>query len=309
MQGQFGVRVVGLGALAVWAATYVGAQGTAGKPVFPKPFLVEHQLVQTESGQEVLRTPAVTDYYGGWWIVSVRPDRSRMIVDFARQELIEVRSEQGTYTILSFDRFADLQRRLRRADGLGSPGVSTAGRAASSDPVKKEPEIIVQEIGTSGGAGSAASGEGSGPVRRPGVRHARVSVRPAVGESAPEQSVDVWVDGEVRVGDEGLRALRQLEQDVIGSPGAAHQPNASRLVAAAREWGAGGVVVRSERTVTGGVRITDEVSKLESLPAFPADLLQIPDGLRRVPHPLEAMVAHAESEAELNRAMSQFPKK
>lgn len=309
MQGHFGVRVVGLGVFALWTATLAGAQGTAGKPVFPNPFLVEHQVVQTEDGQEVLRTPSVTDYYGGSWIVSVRPDRSRMIVDFARQELIEVRSEQGTYSILSFDRFADLQRRLRRAEGPSGPRTGEAGRAASSPAAESEPEIVVQEVAAGGGAASRASGEGSGPVRRPGVRHARVSVRPAAGESAPVQSVDVWVDGEVKVGDEGMRALRQLEQDVVGAPAGDGQPSASRLVAAAREWGGGGVVVRTERTVTGGARISDEASRLETLPAFPTDLLQVPDGFRRIPHPLEAMVAHAESEAELNRAMSQLPKK
>lgn len=307
MRDRAGARVVGVGVLAFWTAAAVGAQTSAARPTFPKPFVIEHQVVQVEAGQEVLRTPPVADTYGGSWIVSLRPDRSRMIVDFARHELVEVRAEQGTYSVLGFDRFADLQRRLRRAEGLDAPGGVSAGRGSQGDSGKSEPEIVIENAPVGGAAASTAGAELPGVLGRPGVRHVRVSLRIPPGKSTSTQPVDVWVDGEARLGQEGLNALRELDEEVIGEPVEEGGTSASRLVAAAREWGGGGVVIRTDRVTVGGTRIVDEVSKIESLPAFPAELLKVPDGFRRVPHPLEAMVVQAESEAELNRAMGRSP--
>ncbi|HNX51437.1 MAG TPA: hypothetical protein PLS53_15280 [Thermoanaerobaculaceae bacterium] len=304
MRDRAGARIVGVGVLAFWTAATVGAQTPAARPIFPKPFVVEHQVVQVAAGQEVLRTPAVADTYGGSWIVSLRPDRSRMIVDFARHELVEVRAEQGTYSVLGFDRFAELRRRLRRAEGLEASGGASAGRATREGSAASKPEIVLEEAPVGGAAASVTGGDFPGVLRRPGVRHVRVSVRTTPGQPSDTPPVDVWVDGEARLGQEGQSAIRQLDEEVVGEPLEEGETSASHLVAAAREWGGGGVVIRTDRVTVGGTRIVDEVSKLESLPAFPAELLQVPEGFRRVPHPLEAMVAQAESEAELNRAMS-----
>ena len=38
----------------------------------------------------------MTDYYGGTWIVSVRPDGSRLVIDLARRELTEVAQQEAT---------------------------------------------------------------------------------------------------------------------------------------------------------------------------------------------------------------------
>jgi hypothetical protein len=47
--------------------------------------------------------------------------------------------------------------------------------------------------------------------------------------------------------------------------------------------------------------LEDAVSRLEWLEAVPADLLEVPAGLVRVPHPLEMVVAAGERERALLR--------
>ena len=100
-------------ALAVVLAALPAA---AQAPLFPEPFAVEHRLIQTGPDGEAFAADAVTDHYGGSFVVSVRSDGSRMIVDLARRELTEVRPEAGTWWSVSFDRLAELARRVRAAD-------------------------------------------------------------------------------------------------------------------------------------------------------------------------------------------------
>lgn len=298
-----GGALVGLVAL-VWASSTF-AQAPAGRGVFTQPLVVEHQLIQTEGGQEVLRTTPVTDYYGGSWIVSVRPDRSRLVVDFARSELVEIRLDQGTYCVLSFDRFAELKRRLARAEGplVETPPTRSEDVPATSSS-KPAPRVAVEELAPSEGATRDASVAAAGPHRREGVTRVRVRVESEAPAEQATPTMDIWLDGQVRLSTAATQALGRFERDVIGVgiDGAGVPP--ARLVSAAREWGEGRFVVRTEREAGPGVRVCDEVSKLEVLPAFPVELLQVPDGFRQVSHPLEAMVAHAEREAELSRAMS-----
>ena len=78
----------------------------------------------------------------------------------------------------------------------------------------------------------------------------------------------------------------------------------AELVLAARQKGDGAFPVRTRRalltpdgTDSGTVR-EDVVTRLAPLP-FPKKLLELPETLRRVPSPLETMVAFAEDEAAL----------
>ena len=49
---------------------------------------------------------------------------------------------------------------------------------------------------------------------------------------------------------------------------------------------------------------SDGNTVFERLDALPLELVEIPEGLRRVPHPAEALVPFMEDELELDRAMS-----
>ena len=106
-------------------------------PLFPEAFRVEHHLVQDDGDGSRFVGEAVVDTYGGSWIVSQRPDGSRLIVDFARRELTEVRVDRGVYWTVSFGRFAELRSRLRAAQGLGQ--VEERRRGAAPAPERPAP--------------------------------------------------------------------------------------------------------------------------------------------------------------------------
>jgi hypothetical protein len=65
---------------------------------------------------------------------------------------------------------------------------------------------------------------------------------------------------------------------------------------------------RSRLTTTAEPRplgsVADVVTRLERLDRFPSELLQIPDGLRRVPHPLEVTASYLEDERERDAALA-----
>ena len=72
------------------------------------------------------------------------------------------------------------------------------------------------------------------------------------------------------------------------------------MLAAARGYAEGAIPVRTIRKTGAGEStrtIEDVTSRLERLERFPLDLVAVPDGYRRVPHPLEVMVAWGEEEA------------
>ena len=112
------------------------AQQSAGG-LFPSPFIVEHHIEQRDGEGGLFTGDTVVDHYGGSWIVSERPDGSRMVVDFDRRELTEVWIQRGSYAVLSFGRFAELQRRLRVAEGVNeqTPAkVASADRRSANEP-------------------------------------------------------------------------------------------------------------------------------------------------------------------------------
>jgi hypothetical protein len=300
------------------AATALPAQ-SAG-PIFPEPFRIEHHLEQTDADGNRFVSEPVVDTYGGSWIVSERPDESRLVVDLARRELTEVRPDKGTYWTLSFDRFADLQRRLRVAQGLetraaespDSEGVEAKGSALGSEPDSASP-LVVRELPRAAGAaarsGSASSDAAPAPESRASVRRLRVSRD----NDPADAAVEVWVDSSVRLPARALAALESFES-ALGGGASREAPTGTDapglFVAAARSHAQGAIPVRTARPVAlseEGValgRIEDVATRLERLEELPRTLIEIPEGFRRVAHPLEAAVRYLEEEREIDRAMS-----
>jgi len=294
----------------------VAAQ-TAG--LFPEPFVAEHHLIQSEPDGSRFEGEPVTDWYGGSWIVSVRPDGSRLVVDLADRELTEIRPDKGVYWTVSFDRLGDLAERVARAErraprSAGEPagvGASARKSTAGEEPV----ELVVEELGSTGTASKATSRGAGGPVRS-GVEVRRLRVVEKGRAEDPEAGLEVWVDPSVRLRPAAIEALARFEA-VLGRPrGAAktgERPTVDRYLATARVHAAGAMTVRTVRTLLGGggdapasarVRLEDVTTRLERVDDFPEELVAIPEGLRRVPHPLEGMAAFLEAEAARDLALS-----
>lgn len=269
-----------LAALALLAALFAVPSRAADAPavLFPVAFSVEHQLVHTDPGGDTWRADPVTDTYGGATLVSVRPGGSRVIVDFARRTITDVSVEKSTYWTLTFSQMGELSRRLVKAEERPSRAEPRAAATLAKPPIR------VEEVP----AGREALASGGGAAPRAGARHFRASVEG--GDSA-----DVWVDGTVLLTPAALDALDAFETEALGAGPAGATPAA--LVAAARRAG-GAVPVRVSRPRRqGGTSLEDSATSLKTLPAFPQKLLVIGDGFRRVPSPLEEMVAFAEEEA------------
>jgi hypothetical protein len=84
----------------------------------------------------------------------------------------------------------------------------------------------------------------------------------------------------------------------------------TRYLSQARSFAGGAVPIRTVRPLAEQASgeplgsIEDVASRLDALDRFPTELAEIPEGLRRVPHPLEATVRFLEEEAERNAVMS-----
>lgn len=296
--------VIALG-LAALAAPFAAA---ADGPLFPTPFLIEHQLLQIDPDGAVLAAPPVVDHYGGSWIVTVRPDGGRTVLDLARHELTTIDPAGGVYSVLSFGRFGELAARLRRAEGVAPDLKSGAAGAAADDPV----ELRVARL-----AADAASLTGTRPpdraaaalLRQPQVVHLRVT---AVGDAAADggATLDAWVDSRIRLSAGALTALEDLEAALAGGPTSANTASFAALLAAARREAGGALVLRTVRpAVLGGdpavVGLVEDVTlRLEIGVPLPPDLVAMPEGLERVPHVLESAAAWAEDEADLRRRMT-----
>ena len=152
---SLGVVLCAAGGLAQSAAPSAG-----GAALFPAPFAVEHGVVQTDADGTRFASEPVTDYYGGSWIVSVRPDGSRLVVDLARRELTEIRPDRSTYSVLSFSRFAELKARLGRAER--APGAQDA--AAEARPAGGE-QPAEPELACGRGTGARGTGRQGGRPR------------------------------------------------------------------------------------------------------------------------------------------------
>jgi hypothetical protein len=276
-------RSLSLGfAAALLAVSADGAAAQTG-PLFPEPFRVEHHLVQDDGDGSPFVGEPVTDTYGGSWIVSQRPDGSRLIVDLARRELTEVRPGKGEYWTVSFDRFAELQAQLRAAQ-VTRVEPEAAEKKAADTPAEPE-ELVVTEL-------AVEKARGGTSAEAPGVRRLAVSAK-----GKPDgQAMEVWVDPSVRLTPNALEALDSFEARLAGP----------RQLAAARKFAQGAFAVRTARPAgpEGIGRIEDVTTKLERLERFPSELAEIPEGLKRVPHPLEAVVRFLAEDAERNLVLS-----
>lgn len=329
------------------------ASAQAGGALFPEPFRVDHFVVNEDASGEVFRSEGVSDYYGGHWIVSVRPDGSRVVIDLEQQELTEILPSQGQYRRIGLARYAELTRRLREIQGYSTGGVELEAEGAGGGPrslrsrsrsgaaavSSSAPELTFTERptdasllgGTSAARGRAVSTSSASIQRATEAAIQRVSsaatvrrltvsftnpsaVRTASGSSlrsGEQTSVEAWMDSRVALGARALDALEALEHSLQGRAGdALHGSSAtlqsSDLLNAARRHASGAFLVRTRRPVdlqrpVGWIE--DVATALERLDAFPSELLEVPAGLERAPHPLEVMVSVAEREAELERLM------
>lgn len=269
---------------ALFGLAFAVAAGAQTGPLFPEPFQVEHHLVQDDGDGNRFTGESVVDTYGGSWIVSQRPDGSRLIVDLERREITEVRPADGTYATVSFDRFAELQARLRAAQGLGKPEETEEPKKATAAA-----SVVVTEA-------PADLRSASGLSSRPGVRRLRV-------QGGASAALEVWVDPSVRLTPAALAAVDALESAASGR----REDAPGRLLSAARSHAGGAVPVRTVRPLAASGQVEDVTTRLDRLERFPGELVQIPEGLRRVPHPLEAAVRFLEEDRERNAAMAAQP--
>ena len=100
-----------------------------------------------------------------------------------------------------------------------------------------------------------------------------------------------------------MSALADFEREALGPVDGGVSP--ADLLEAVRRHEGGALVVRTRRPVGRAGEANDDayletvVTKVTPLPAMPPGLVTIPEGLRRVPSPLETVVAWAEDEAAL----------
>ena len=295
-------------ALASALAGLAGAESRG--QLFPQPFVIEHHIEQSDTDGSRFVSDTVIDRYGGSWIVSERPDGSRVVVDLSRREITEMDPSSGTYTVLSFDQMAELQRRLVRADqaqvGMVESDAGPSSEQGGGRP--QEPRFRVEERSTFEGAGKAA-GKARALLEGPTVQHLRVTLEGA-GKAATESpaALDVWVDSRYRLTEAASEALARFESDVLAATARQDEVPFSRYLQAARRQSNGAIPIRTSRPVGAGAAegagevpvMEDVVTRLEALASFPVELVSVPDGYRRVPHPLEQMVSFAEEEAERN---------
>lgn len=278
-------------------AGLVDAQQTSGG-LFPEPFVVEHAVTITEPDGGSFTSEPVVDHYGGSMIVSVRADGSRIIVDFARRELTEIRFSSATYTVITFDRFAQLSRDYQSLEGppvLKSTGEDTPEfefKVSETDPAGSTKMTTAKALSTSGGV-----------LDRPGLRRLEVMVE-TDGEPAAQPALEAWVDSNHRFSPQAMDAVEDFELGVLGASADERGMVPLKALATARRHADGAVpVITARPTLQGGGLIEDVATRIEPLVAFPTDLVSIPEGLKRTAHPLELMVAHAEREAELRELM------
>ena len=134
-----------------------------------------------------------------------------------------------------------------------------------------------------------------------GVRRLRVRA-----SAVSSSTVEVWLDPAVRFSRSALEALEGFERVVGGGSYARARGivSAGRYIAAARVFAQGAVPVRTRRPidmVTGAGSLEDVAVRLEKLDLFPQELVAVPAGLQRVPHPWEVAVAASELEQRVER--------
>lgn len=278
-----------LPAAVLLAAASLPAVAQVREP-FPVPFTVEQHAVNGSLGGASITGETVRETYGGSFLVSERTDGGRTIVDFSRRELTEVRPKEGTYWSLSFGRFAELRRRLEEAEAI-----ETAPKQKALG-LSERPAVRVEEVRD--GSGPAVLGTVLATERT--GRHLRASV-----EAGP--SLDVWVDPAApRLTPEGVAALADFERSVLGTTDGSVGPADLLQTVRSREGGA--LAVRTRRAVGRASTSAEEgpfletvVTKAAPIASLPAKLVAVPEGLRRVPSPLEVVVSWAEDEATIRK--------
>ena len=287
------------------------AQSPAQGELFPQPFVVEHQVIHLEGDGTRYISDPVKDTYGGSWLVSERHDGSRLVLDLARREILEIRPEQGNYWRIGFTRLADLQARMERLDemptpdGLPEPVEESAEKSIAGASVV-EPQLSLQEetlpLTKSFEAGAPRTLES-----KSGVRHFRVELMDAQKSAQPTPVAEVSVDPSIRLSARAQEALGSFERDALRADRRlAGQPSALAVMKAVRQHTDGAFPVRLSRKIPGGT-VEDVVTRLESIERFDLDLVRVPDGLERVPHPLESALVFMEKEAERRQLMGSLP--
>ncbi len=274
--------------------------------LFPQPFLVEHQLVQSDPDGEVFAADSVVDYFGGSLIVTRRPDDSRGIIDFAARTITEISPDRGTFTVLTFDQLAELRWRLWLAEMRQvNPGRAEEVAEKRSRPAA-EPSFRFEQLPVE--AGLESSADGLDTVQKAGVGHVRVQLETGSNKTATQLeslAVDVWFDSGLRLTEAALDALARFESEVLAEIDDNDEVPPARYVMAARRQAQGAIPVRTRRPASAQAAlagdasmIEDVVIRFEPVPELPANLTEIPEGYRRALHPLEKMVAYAEEQAE-----------
>jgi hypothetical protein len=302
MTGTLSRMVAGVAFTVAVAASPAVAQQATGT-LFPEPFLIEHAVVQTDADGTVFATEPVTDYYGGSWIVSQRADGSRVVIDFARREITEIRTATASYTVIGFDRMARLVRELQILEG---PAPSESDDAAGKEKAEGPRLRVVEARG--GEAPSLKRASVTNPLlERPGVRHLQILADDPV-SGATTAVLEAWLDPEIHFSAPALEALDGFESEVLNAATGGGKALSVAALALARSEADGAVPVMTLRPITadrpGTGSVEDTARRIEALEIFPIELVGVPEAFRRDPHPLELMVAHASREAELRRQMA-----
>jgi hypothetical protein len=300
-------------------APIAGAQ-PAGE-LFPQPYRIVHQTLESELDGTVYVGEPVRDTYGGSWIVSERADGSRLVIDLARRELTEIRPTEGVYWTIGFDRYADLRARLARYQArpvAGGGGVAAATQdslAAAALEVRERPATPAaapagRATALAAAAKASAQAADALPARlAAGSRKFEVKAK---GAAADEPAAEVWVDGAVRWSPAAMAAIERFEREALGATESAAGAS-GRLVAAVRAAADGAVPVRSVVPVLGnggrpiGLR-ENRVTALDALAVFPAELVRVPEGAQRLSHPLESLLVALEAEARNDAELAGQPR-
>ncbi len=273
----------------VWSLGLLLTSTLVAGELFPTSFMVEHQLIQTEHDGDVFAFEPVIDYYGGSRIISVRPNGSRVIVDFARREITEIYPERASYTVIDFRRLASLRARLQEIELTEQRRV-----LEKVSPEEPRPLFDIEEIPIT--SAKADSGE---LFQRADVIHMRVAL---MGKARIGPHVDVWMDPVIKLEEEALQALAEFEHEVLGTHGRKGPVSFAAYVAAARLQGAGAVPVRTLRPASPehprAGTLEDRALRLEQVP-FPIELLEVPESFNHTVHPLERLASAMEEEHEL----------
>jgi len=297
-------------------------QAEAQEPVkaelFPQSFVVEHQLIERERDGTVYHGEPVRDTYGGSWIVSERPDGSRLLVDLARREMTEIRPAEGIYWTIGFERFAELRSRIARLEG-GSTAPQVVTKSGAPAKVEGVPtaslelEVVeLQSVAARRAISSKAAQEGMPSLlSAPEIRRYEIKARNA--EAGENTGAEVWVDPRLRIGAAAQAALLSFEEDALGATESLGLPPAL-VMAAVRQKSDGALPVLTVMPVlrrSGAEGESEKVGESEDrvlatsrLEAFPLELARVPEGLVRTSHPLESVLVALEAQAKVDAALA-----